>query len=738
MKRIIQQKTFHIVLYAALSLGSLFLMKNTSLIKRVENTLFDSRAKYSNNRISLHEDIVLILVDDASIKTMEDLVGRWPWPRSLWGDFVDYATESGAKAILFDILFSEAEVARDEDGNLGESDLRLAESTAASGIVFHAFQASRDRVDELNQNLLNRDLPEAIILKNKESINDYSSFMEFFELNQYIAPLSELMEYSWGLGDVAFQSDLDGIYRRVYPYRKYQGHYLPTLPIAFLLKYLMPKQIDLDDRSLKIDEINIPLDESGQYLIDMKKEYKSFSASGVFATIQKIQNGEIEDLIIPPSELENKIILVGVSAVGLEDIKATSVGLKSPGSYLHASFISNVLNNSFISYVSPITILILLIIVMLGLNFLMLNLSSVFLKNGIYWGFFSLYIFSAYASFDQTRVLLPMAWPLLSLLLNYLFIISYKIFIEGKDKRFLKKAFGNYISPELIEIMHESGEAPKLGGEAGVKTAFFTDIQSFSTFSEQLDASTLVELLNEYLTDMTDILLANKGTLDKYEGDAIIAFYGAPMKLEDHAELACKTALQMQEKLLKLRSHWIAQGDKWPLIVHNMRMRIGINSGDMVTGNMGSKNRMNYTMIGDAVNLAARLEESAKQYGIFNHVSEMTRELCHDKFIFRELDTIKVVGKSQPVTSYDLMGEVGKTESILIQLKEKFEEGLDHYKNQRWKEAMIAFESSLILEKKRYDDTKTNPSEVYLNRVKNFMLYPPPQNWDGVYTLSHK
>jgi adenylate cyclase len=317
-------------------------------------------------------------------------------------------------------------------------------------------------------------------------------------------------------------------------------------------------------------------------------------------------------------------------------------------------------------------------------------------------------------------------------------VLSYKIFIEGKDKRFLKQAFGNYISPELIEIMHESGEAPKLGGEAGVKTAFFTDIQSFSTFSEQLSASVLVELLNEYLTEMTDILLANKGTLDKYEGDAIIAFYGAPMKLENHAELACKTTIQMQEKLLELRKYWVSQGDKWPLIVHNMRMRIGLNSGDIVTGNMGSKNRMNYTMIGDAVNLAARLEESAKQYGIFNHVSQMTQSLCADKFVFRELDTIKVVGKSQPVTTYDLMGETGNTEDYLLELKDKFEKGLEYYKNQDWKSALSFFQQSLELEIKRYDDTKTNPSEIYIDRVKNFMLYPPPRDWDGVYTLTKK
>jgi len=217
-------------------------------------------------------------------------------------------------------------------------------------------------------------------------------------------------------------------------------------------------------------------------------------------------------------------------------------------------------------------------------------------------------------------------------------IFLYNFLIVEKDKRFLKDTFGAYISPELIDQMFDSKEEPSLGGNEGYHTAFFTDIQSFSAFSEKLSASDLVELLNDYLTEMTDILLDNKGTLDKYIGDAIVAFYGAPAPVDDHEYWACITAIKMQESLDELRQKWQSQGDRWPEIVHNMQNRIGINSGQMVTGNMGSTMRMNYTMMGDTVNLAARLEASAKQYGIYIQVADETYKACKDKFIWRDLD----------------------------------------------------------------------------------------------------
>ena len=243
----------------------------------------------------------------------------------------------------------------------------------------------------------------------------------------------------------------------------------------------------------------------------------------------------------------------------------------------------------------------------------------------------------------------------------------------------MKVSFGTYVSPELIDQMYESGEEPSLGGEEGYNTAFFTDIQSFSAFSEKLTASELVALLNQYLTDMTDVLLENNGTLDKYIGDAIVAFYGAPIEIKDHEYWACKTAIIMQENLDVLRKEWQAEGDRWPEIVHNMQNRIGISSGQMVTGNMGSEARMNYTMMGDTVNLAARLESSAKQYGVYIQISDSTYETVKDQIVVRALDFVRVMGKTEPVKVFELISEKGQESETYKKILPVFHEGLENY-----------------------------------------------------------
>ncbi|MBW2330686.1 MAG: adenylate/guanylate cyclase domain-containing protein [Deltaproteobacteria bacterium] len=353
---------------------------------------------------------------------------------------------------------------------------------------------------------------------------------------------------------------------------------------------------------------------------------------------------------------------------------------------------------------------------------------------------------------------------------TYVSLTGYKYLTEERDKRFLKATFSSYLAPELIDDMYKSKTMPELGGEARTITAYFTDIEGFSTFSEKLTAHQLVELLNEYLSAMTDILIAEKGTLDKYEGDAILAFFGAPMDLPDHALRACRVSLAMQSKLVELREKWRNEkqapgepnrntknmppeewipGDKWPKIVHQMKMRIGINSGEIVVGNMGSSVRMNYTMMGDPVNLAARLEAAGKQYGIYTVVSEYTMDLefnrngekkkIRDMVEARMIDNITVVGKSKPVKVYEvcaMKGNLGDQEKELFKV---FDEGMQHYLKMEWDEAIAKFNESLKVE--RISGGKTTPSEVYIKRCKTFEENPPiapGKKWDGVFHLAKK
>ncbi|WP_372368950.1 CHASE2 domain-containing protein [Candidatus Uabimicrobium sp. HlEnr_7] len=348
-------------------------------------------------------------------------------------------------------------------------------------------------------------------------------------------------------------------------------------------------------------------------------------------------------------------------------------------------------------------------------------------------------------------------------------IVSLRLLTEERNRKFLQNTFSQYISPELIEIMYDSKVQPQLGGESGIFTAYFTDIQGFSTFSEKLTATQVVELLNEYLTAMTDILLEEQGTLDKYEGDAIIAFFGAPLKTAEHVFYACRASIRMQDKLEDLKAKWRQErteenrnvkglpdgewvpGDKWPIIVHEMRMRIGINVGEIVVGNMGSKTRMNYTMMGDPVNLAARLESGAKQYGVYTLVSHFTaeheyeseslqRKVRMDEMIeLRFIDKITVVGKSEPIKVYEvisLKGDLSPREKLLLPL---FDEAMKLYQDMKWDKALAKFEEAL--EQERVPDGKTTPSEVFIERCKIYKENPPVaegEEWDGVFRLASK
>ena len=342
--------------------------------------------------------------------------------------------------------------------------------------------------------------------------------------------------------------------------------------------------------------------------------------------------------------------------------------------------------------------------------------------------------------FDTNNMWIEIVRPVITAIATYTAIMAYRYMTEEKDRKFLQNTFKAYLSPELIDAMYKDKQMPKLGGDEGLRTAYFTDIQGFSTFSEELGSPTrLVELLNEYLTEMTDSLLGHFGTLDKYEGDAIIAFYGAPMEMPDHAQQACHTALDMQARLAKLRIKWKSEGDKWPKIVHEMQMRIGINTGKIVTGNMGSSVRMNYTMMGDAVNLSARLESAAKQYGIYTMISDATYEIVKNDFEVRQLDKITVVGKSEPVVVYELLCEKGKMLPETKKLVDIYNDGLKLFYEMKWDECIKTMAESLKLEPyTEFSAGGISPSKKIIGYCEMFKKDDPGPDGDGVIRLTSK
>ena len=286
--------------------------------------------------------------------------------------------------------------------------------------------------------------------------------------------------------------------------------------------------------------------------------------------------------------------------------------------------------------------------------------------------------------------------------------------------------------------MYNEKKVPELGGEGGIRTAFFSDIQSFSTISEKLSSIELVALLNEFLTSQTNIILELNGTLDKYEGDAIVAFFGAPIYFEEHAKAAIKAALKCNQNLITLNKKWKSEGEKWPELVHDMKIRIGVNTGDMVTGNMGSDYHMNYTMIGDVVNIASRLESSAKQYGIYVHTTEDTLNLAgKDNYIWRYIDKLQFVGKTYSIQTVEIIDFIENKNDEKINFVKNYHEGLTHYYNKNWDQAIDKFKISLKYETKYYSE-HINPSKVFIERAEFYKLNPPDENWNGITVLTQK
>ncbi len=492
------------------------------------------------------------------------------------------------------------------------------------------------------------------------------------------------------------------------------------------------------------------------------------------------------DFDITQSPFYNKIVLIGVSVEVIHDVKSTpfynylGVPQLMPGVETHANAIQTILHQNYlnvlgdrfvdimgmgipashilllaftcliafliIAFLNPVIAGILVLIeavihfaVSCGLFtgdiwwFLKMSLSTIlptkFVSNHPEW-------FGMSLPGIGESLLVPIAMPIAGILLTYTSNVIYKFLNEQKDKKFLKSTFGTYIAPELIDQMYEKKQEPKLGGEAGYHTAFFSDIQSFSGFSEVLDPERMVSMMNEYLTAMTEVLLDHKGTLDKYIGDAIVAFFGAPVPVENHEFLTCKTALDMDIRLDELREKWRSEGD-WPELVYNMQHRIGLNTGDMVTGNMGSTMRMNYTMMGDTVNLAARLEASAKQYGVYIQVAEQTYEAVKDDYEFRFLDYVKVKGKTVPVKTYELLSNKGDLDDNNKAVLEAFHEAQNLYFDQNWNKAIKLFKEAEALED-MFPGRNTNPSAIYISRCEHLKKNSPGKNWDGVWTLTAK
>ena len=552
-----------------------------------------------------------------------------------------------------------------------------------------------------------------------------------------------------GLGYLSIKPDRDGVFRRLPLLVRYGDAFYPSFAFRGICDYLhvSPEKVVVQPGTHIIlrgaqrpgvttpRDIVIPIDYRGNMIINYFGPWERLKHYH-FADILLASNDH-STLEMLTEELAGKIVVIADVSTGSSDIGPIPLDADFPLSGLHTNVMHTILTGQFLRELSTQEMLYieaLLLVVMVALSWWLSSLWFVPAMFAVIVGFVGFVM----VSFFYYQVISHIIRPLLMLTFATISTSVSRYIAEKKARDFIRRVFGVYVNAELLAQIEPTQVEPALGGKADVHTAYFTDIASFSSFSEVLSATELVDLLLEYLTAMTDVLQAERGTLDKYEGDAIVAFFGAPVPVEDHATRALRTALMMQQELARLRERWVCEGDKWPDLVKQMRMRIGINSGEFVTGNMGSRQRMNYTMMGDVVNIAARLEAAAKFYGIYIHSTTNTIELAEaDAFEWRYIDLVKVVGRDTAVQTVEIMGYKGQLTIDEMQMRELYHQGLALYRQQRWEEAKNKFIESDKLEK-MFPQRPTNPSRVYIERCDFFTIQPPAKDWDGSWTLISK
>jgi adenylate cyclase len=682
-----------------------------SLFEPFELKTLDWRFKMLSSPEEASSEIVIVVVDQKSLDYYERMQSiPWPWPRSLYQPVIDLVALGGARALIFDILFTE------RSGYGYEDDEYFEEVVKNRGNVYMPIFMSR------KERQLDPALEQLLVSERTLPVDDESEVV-WETYRSVVLPLDGLVSGARGLGNVMMNPDGDGVYRRVPLLFKYREKFFPSLPLSVVKDILDVKRLSIDTANrLHMDGMTVPLQEDGTVLVKYyggAATYRYYSIASLIESWVRLEEGA--EPIVGPEEFRDKVVLVGLTAPGLFDLKPTPLSSVYPGVEVHATVIDNILREDFLRRVGTFTVL----LYMLVLNLICGVVASYFVKLKalvpLVCCCMAAPFLLALGSFNSD-LWLDLVSPEIGVVLTFVLtsIISYST--EGRQRRFIKSAFTHYLSPPVIDELVRNPERLKLGGERRELTVFFSDIEGFTTLSEKLAPEQLSELLCEYLSRMTDVILSYGGTLDKYEGDAIMAFWGAPLSQLDHAQRACFTALECQATLAEIRREFSSRG--WPLL----HARVGLNSGEMVVGNMGSRERFDYTVLGDNVNLGSRLEGANKQFGTRVMISENTWQLAKEEVEVRELDMIRVKGKETPVRVYELLAKRGQLTETKAKSVEVFGKGLALYRNRKWKEA-IEFFSKLP------DDP---PSVVFRKRCTELLRSPPPENWDGVYTMSSK
>ena len=691
-------------------------------------------------------EVVIVTIDDDSLKAL----GRWPWSREIQARLINRIKDAGPKVIALDIIFAEKEetAAVETIKNLRQG---LAREGSANPSILHLLTQEENRVN------VDRQLAQAIAQGSPTLLGFYFNEVggkAALKAEQFMATsapractynlvrwldtkptripiigaediklnLQEISAGSAGGGFFNMVPDVDGCIRWLPQAIVFGGDIFMPLSLAVVQQYLGRPPLALTMSRTGVEGVRLggrelPVDRFGRMLIN----YLGPPGQFPYYSAAKVLKGEV-----PASALKDKVVLLGATAVGIYDLRVTPFSGICPGVEIQATIIDNLIHRHFLqtSRLYPIPPLLIVLGLGLFLGLALPRLSAV-------WGLiFALVLAEGYTIFNYLLFSrwgwqLELFYPLLAIGGIYTSLTVQGFLAEEKGRLQIKKAFQSYVAPEVVNEILKNPQLLRLGGERRELTILFSDIRGFTTLSETLEPETLVGLLHDFFNPMSEIIVTHGGTIDKYIGDAIMALFGAPLYRPDHPVLACRTALAMMAKLKTLNEEWESQGRP------AMHIGLGLNAGDVAVGNMGSDRLFNYTAIGDNVNLASRLEGLNKYYGTSILISSSTAHALDGQFVIREVDLVRVKGKAQALTIFELLGE-GSPEPDLAAFLEVYNQGLTFFRERRWQESAGAFTAALNL---RPQDT---PSKNYLELSEKYRLTPPGPDWTPVRVMESK
>ncbi len=699
---IAKSKSALATLITILSLFVAYLLSLLGVMEDIQLKVTDAFFRIRGPVVPADTSIVIVAIDDQSLAS---LPSKWPYPSTYYAKMVENLITAGARLIVFDIEFTEANAADPR------ADLRLASAVADA---------------------------KKVVLAGKVVFEVGGFGTENYHVLAPIAPLLRSAA-SWGLVNVL--EDPDGFLRRYllfYSLGKRTYFPLSIQALRILVADTRDKTPDPLDPVFRVGPYTIPKAGANSMFINFRGPagtFRTYSLASVLDDSTFDLSGDDDTDIFEMHKewgtFRDKIVFVGASAEEMQDNKYAPFfqfegrKRKIPGVEIHANALSTILRQDFIVTLNPYLRL-LFVLLMTGLATSATLSLRPFKGLAVAVALIILSIVLLFALFVQWRLLAPVTVPVLAILLSFVTNTVYRTVTEQKEKHRIRKTFQQYVAPTVVEKMLSSGKLPSYGGERRELTVLFSDIRRFSSFSETHEAEVVVSRLSEYLSEMVEVIFKYDGTLDKFVGDEIMALFGAPYYLEDHAQRACLTAVEMVDQLREIQKRWSADRKSY------FSIGIGINTGKVIVGNLGSKQLFDYTVIGDQVNLGARLEGANKEYQTTIIISEATYNLVKDKAKVRELDLVRVVGKTIPIRIFELRGMNSIPQIEQDYIIDVFTEGLQAYRERRWADALKSFRRVL-----RYFPSD-GPSRIYTVRCLDFIENPPPYDWDGVYDFKRK